>query len=50
MNRMAAFLVVTGLALVSLLLILFWSMVAYQGSISMTGMMGQMMGSGYGTG
>ena len=51
MKRMVAFLVVTGVSLVSLLLVLVWSLTTYQvGSASMGDMMRQMMGGRYGVG
>jgi hypothetical protein len=51
MHRMIAFLVLSGVSLVSLLLVLVWSLTSYQvGGASMIGMMGQMMGGRYAAG
>lgn len=51
MNRMIAFLLLAAVSLVSLLLVLAWSLTNYQvGNASMNDMMRQMMGSGYGLG
>ncbi|MBI3022156.1 MAG: hypothetical protein HYY68_00335 [Thaumarchaeota archaeon] len=51
MNRIVAFLILAAVSLVSLLLVLGWSLTNYQvGNASMNDMMKQMMGGGYGLG